>query len=119
MAARNGFRLWDVWYETKKLKGAIFASVLPIVLLDLLDVRLDLTSRWAPILHKFGLTGMGLILAHVTWRGVLGQYIDVSDLLERAQRPDAGLKEALVFGAAILARVIWYIGIVGWFTMGL
>ncbi len=117
--ADNGNHVWarDAWGEVRKLKWAIFASALPIILLDLLDIRLDLTSRWAPLLHKFGLVGMALIFAQVSWRASFGEYVDLSDLLERAKRGEPGAP--LTFAGAAALRAVYYAAVVLAFTMGL
>jgi len=121
MPARDSNRRWSVVFlaEAWKLRWALVAAALPIITLDLIGVHLDPTNRWAPILHKFGLVGMGLILAHISWMASFGQYIDVSDLLERAMGAEAAVKDAVIFAGAILGRILYTGVIVYAVTMGL
>lgn len=109
-----------LWAETKRLKWAIVAAVIPIFALDVLGLRFDIQNelRWVPLLQKMSVISFALIIAHLSWRAMF-YYLDMGVLYTHATNQDATIREGLLFGAVVFSRVVFYLAVILGFTLGL
>ena len=122
---RPGTWAGGLWSEVRRLRWALLAAVIPIVVLDVLNAHFTFQNemRWVPIMQKLSVISFALVVAHLSWRAMF-YYLDLGVMYARATDPyTAGspvpLREAIVFGAVVIARAMFYLAVILGFSMGL